>query len=103
MTHKEHNGYTNYETWLVSTWFQNEEGTMWYWEEQAAEAFRRCRTDKDTAASELANLMKEETEEASPCKDASFFTDLMNAALSEVNWYEIAQNYIESVIEDAEA
>jgi len=35
MTHKEYNGWTNYETWLVKLWIDNEQGSQDYWIERA--------------------------------------------------------------------
>ena len=40
MTHKEYNGWTNYETWIVKLWMDNEEGTHLYFREQAEQAFK---------------------------------------------------------------
>jgi hypothetical protein len=49
---------------------------------------------EDGAAILLANWLKDETEEATP-ELAGFYADLLNAALSEVNWNEIATHWVE--------
>lgn len=105
MTKKEYNGWTNYETWLVKLWMDNEEGSSNYWHEQAEMCLEQTdrRGFEDTEASAmLSDMLKERHEEIiyetiPQHLHASFIMDLMNAAMSEVNWYEIA----ESLLQDA--
>lgn len=77
-----YNGYTNYETWAVALWIDNNQGDSEYWQEQAGEAI---------SIHELADQIKETHEEALP-EVSGFAADLLNAAMSEVNWYELAEN-----------
>ena len=91
MTKNEHNGWTNYETWLVKLWMDNDEGSSSMWRESAEQAVKR-----HSDISTLADTLKEEHENALP-ELSGFACDLMNAALSEVNWHEIA----ESLMNDA--
>ncbi len=99
MTEKTYNGWTNYETWNVALWLGNEQGSERYWTSEAEERFREA-TDDDTesradeATGELARQLQDEIEESAPELGASMFSDLLNAALSEVNWYEIAEHYV---------
>lgn len=104
MTRKEYNGYTNYETWVVALWLDNEEGSSDYWREQAEELVKSESGDKDEATRRLADTLQEQHEEANPCANSnSVFADLMNAALSEVDWHEIAEHYVDEVEVEAEA
>lgn len=106
MNDKKYNGWTNYETWNVKLWIDNEEGSQNYWQEQAQEAYERADEDtltkKENAATDLAERLKDQHQEAmnewTP-NQACVFTDLLGAALSEVNWYEIAESMIEDAIE----
>lgn len=101
MTQKEYNGWTNYETWAVNLWLDNEEGSQRYWQAQAEEIMRD--NEKDDAVSILADEIQEQHAEANPVPNGTVFADLMNAALSEVNWYEIAEHYVNEVeIEEEE-
>lgn len=99
MTTKEYNGWTNYETWLVKLWMDNEQGTQEYFNEQADEVLERDPDDEDNdRIRTLAEIIKEQHEESLP-KLEGFAADLMNAALSEVNWEEIANSLIEDAKE----
>lgn len=97
MTHKEYNGWHNYETWNVKLWIDNDEGAQEYWNEQAEEAQRAGFGSDETdngAISRLADQLKTEITDGAPDLGASCYADLLNAALSEVNWYEIAEAMI---------
>jgi hypothetical protein len=102
MTHKDYNGWTNYETWNVKLWMDNHEFTYHYWQEQTDELWKRARenqawpgsTRKESAAAQLADTLKSECEENQP-EVFGMYADLLGAALSEVNWLEIAENMLE--------
>jgi hypothetical protein len=102
---KKYNGWTNYETWAVALWMDNSQCDQEYWNEQAEEAYREAKADDtfsrvENAAFTLRDSIKESFEENSPCQDASVYTDLLNAALGEVNWFEIASNRVDGIKED---
>jgi hypothetical protein len=84
---KKYNGYTNYETWNVALWIDNEQ---WLYEE--VKHLTRHATNKY----DLANQIKEIIESMNPLNDqASMYSDLLGAAISSCNFYEIANNWIE--------
>lgn len=105
-----YNGWTNYETWAVSLWMDNEEGSYRYVRELA----RLCLKDapdasqvedgiwtvEEAARFGLEDRLKEEYEEAMPELDG-VWSDLLRGAFSEVDWLEIARNVLEEVAEDA--
>jgi hypothetical protein len=99
MTHKEYNGYYNYETWLVKLWMDNEAGTQMYFRDEAERMIESKGEDEAFDCDhvrKLAEFVKDQHEDMLPKLDG-FAADLMNAALSEVNWEEIA----ESLLNDA--
>ena len=123
---KGYNGWSNYETWAVALWIGNEQSNYQYWEqEQAEECYRdavkeqlgewvfgpgndpaptidRERATRD-AAYELARRLKAELDdeaEAPRAVDGTMYADLLNAALQEVNWDEIAEHYVEEIDRD---
>lgn len=77
-----YNGWSNYETWLVALWLDNEEDS--YHDKQ--EIVRRA-----TEAYKAADALKDYVQESLPDLGASLAADLLNAALSEVDWLEIVQ------------
>ena len=95
-----YNGWSNYETWNVKLWMDND-GSDQYWNEQAEEIAKQY--GKDNSASYLADMLKEEMNENAPDLGASCFSDLLSAALSEVDWYEIAEAILENVEIEEEA
>ena len=99
MTNKEYNGWYNYETWAVALWLDNEQGSQDYWLE-VAEDYRKRRIDNAKYA--MAECLKQAHEEALP-EVSGFAADLLGAAMSEVNWDEIAKHYIEMAAEQSKA
>jgi len=98
---KQYNGWTNYETWNVKLWIDNDEGLQNYWNEAAEEALRYRGNDPEDAAGQLCCRLKDEFQDQAPDLGATCWADLLNAALSEVNWREIALSICEEVKENA--
>jgi hypothetical protein len=85
-----YNGYTNYETWCAELWIANDPAQHEYWREQA----RACmEADAYDGQWNLAGMLEEETKDACPDMPG-FYSDLVWAALSRVNWNEIAGHFI---------
>jgi hypothetical protein len=97
MSDKTYNGWTNYETWLVKLWIDNEYADYSYWR---GEAEAEARGNNKTG--HLADQLKDSFEEAQP-QLTGMWLDMLNAAMSEVNWYEIAENLLEEFREESEA
>lgn len=115
---RRYNGWVNYETWNVALWLGNEQGSDSYWREAAQEAWDDSAelsavarmtgnepfTREEKATMRLADRLKDEMEEANPlASDASMWSDLLSAALCEVNWRDIAEHYIADVDKTEEA
>lgn len=84
-------GWTNYETWCVKLWMDNDQGSQEYWAEMA----------KELDLYDLENALENEHAEMAPASDASVYSDLMTHALGCVNWREIAES-IKGEIEEEE-
>lgn len=104
MNKKEYNGWYNYETWCVNLWLTNEEFTNSHWHAVAKAMFKRATTKHESyltiseqARYDLAKLLQSEIEESIPDLGASMFADLLSASLSEVNWSDIANAFLEEV------
>jgi hypothetical protein len=105
---KRYNGWENYETWAVSLWLNNDEGTYLFCRRLAREAMadaEDCKqvTDETWTVEEarkflLADKLKEYIDELNPLGEtASLFTDLLNATLHEVNFEEVADGFLEDL------
>ncbi len=110
MCNKSYNGYTNYETWCVNLWIDNEEGSYNHVYAMASDVFESSEdsynysinfTKEENALNELEDQIKDYIKETNPLADnASLFSDLLGSALDNVNWREIAENWIEAVKEN---
>ena len=110
MTNAKYNGWTNYETWVLKLWFDNDEGTQNYWMEQAAdirekvESSYEWQTKEQAEIAELANVLEDDMDEMAEQfmgNQASPLADIMNAGLSRINWREIAESIMETYLESA--
>jgi hypothetical protein len=99
-----YNGWKNYETWTVSLWLDNDEKSYRYWRTQVerhrkhAPELRQVRqgtwTTDEAIRIGLAGQVKDEVADRTPLKGASMYSDLLLAALSEVDWFEIVDSWI---------
>lgn len=102
---KKYNGWTNYETWAVALWMDNDALCHRYWREAAHEARSeapKCQqvtddiwTESQAARFLLADWIKEGISEKAPTSEPSVYTDLLQAALDSVEWQEIADHLLE--------
>ena len=86
MENKEYNGWTNYETW---NW------NLWYGDSFTAEDFDGMDGDTYKISKYLENWTEDYAEEIGIWKDNGFFSDVVRASISEVNFYEIAEHFVE--------
>ena len=104
MEEKKYNGWTNYETWAVALWIDNEQVRYRRWRADAVEAAFRapyCQqvtdgiwTAKEAVRFLLADWLKAVITEAAPTEEPDVFSDLLSAALEAVNWEEIADHLL---------
>lgn len=106
-----YNGWTNYETWAVNLWLTNEQHTAERLTELARQALADSNdrsdvlesvgADRDnTARHTFAEFVKEWVDEMMPDLGGTLAADLLGAAMSEVDWYEIATNHIDEAREN---
>lgn len=111
MEDKTYNGWRGgYETWVTALWLDNDSQSSTYWHEQARECWadspdsRQVRewkfSRRDAAALDLAERLKEALNHSSPALGACVYSDLLNAALSEIDWRETAEHYLATVIDE---
>jgi len=114
---KRYNGWTNYETWAVKLWMDNDQGSYEYWQERTRDAWRQSGPKYPNAFVEdhegnarilLAGWLKDEHDDDSEhpvfkAAEGTVYSDLLSAALSKVNWYEIAQSLLDDLSDDDKA
>lgn len=98
MRDQTYNGWTNYETWLVNVWISNSQSEQEMWQEEALLAVTETAGEScpdGAAIRRLAGSMREAIEDAaSEYRLEGMLSDLLNAAISSVNWDELARHYI---------
>lgn len=92
-------GWSNYETWAVKLWLDNEEPAYRYWNETTREVWEGADGDSSKDKSEdaritLAERLKSEIEDSAPDLGGSLWGDLLTAAMGEVDWFEIADAFL---------
>ena len=101
---KGYNGWKNYETWAVKLWMENDESDYEYWKDVTKSQWNNTQkttygTRKENAINNLADYIKEWVIDNNPMNQfdnqASMYHDLMNVALSEIDFYEIAESLLE--------
>ena len=88
-----YNGWKNYETWNVALWLDNG-GAGEQFRDQALGMMQANDGDKDEVERQLADMLQEHHEEAMP-EVSGCFADILNAAMRDVDWHEIAAHYID--------
>lgn len=102
-TDRTYSGWTNYETYLVKVWMDNDSKSQAYWRAAArnpalpAEAYALSlhikKKHKDAGADVIAFAVS--VARSRGLRGADLFADLLKGAMDAVNWFEIAEHLIE--------
>jgi hypothetical protein len=100
MSNTKYNGWTNYETWLCNLWFDNFEFS------EMLDMFNSCE-DKGDILNTIEDYIKDYVEEfveysLAPGDAHGFVHDMLNAAISEIDFRDIAEHYVDDVAEELE-
>jgi hypothetical protein len=91
-------GWANYETWVVNLSIVNDRASNAHWQDRACKILGdqpRVEDAHSAAAVQLAEEIRDAIEELCEIQNTGVAADLMNAALSKVDWFEIAQLFID--------
>lgn len=84
----EYNGWANYETWNYKLWLDNDQSTY--------NAMRRLASEHQDAYT-LSKALSEYAHDNAPLLEPSFYSDVMNASIREVDFFEIAESYLKEI------
>ena len=91
-TENGYNGWKNYETWCIKLWLDNDQGEQEYMMELTR--------DNLDDAHDLANVIKDYIEENMPEIANSVYLDLLQSAINNADFREIAESYISDYNEE---
>lgn len=92
MKNEEHQGWTNYETFIVALWMENERTTYEQWKTRSIQYLRDAEP-KRKEAWQFGEEVKEWVESKAESVDG-FMRDLLNGAIAEVNWNELGAHWL---------
>lgn len=91
MTTDGYNGWSNYETWAVSLWIDNEDWSQHEARELVGAAW--CRNSEHPRVEAADALRMWVSEDGNPLIEAaSMYSDLLGHALGQVDWFEIVDS-----------
>jgi len=97
-TRNEYNGWVNYETWLVNLWLMNDsqsEKIIIDMVEQSRDDDLSGNFEIETVKGLLVTRLRNYLDCFNPLLDqANIYTDLLGSAISEVDFYELADHYL---------
>jgi hypothetical protein len=87
-----YNGWSNYETWVMKLWIDNEQ-----WSYSEVTSYIEDHKEEELGTDDLAEWLKGFADQAylEPLKITGPADDLLQSAWSEIDWYEIAEAYLE--------
>jgi hypothetical protein len=102
MTTEKYNGWSNYETWNVKLWLDNDQGSDSHFCGRAQDLLDETDVDdcletrRNDATDYLARELEEYYDEIYP-EVSGVFGDLLRTSLGRVDWHEIASAYVEEL------
>ena len=86
---EKYNGWTNYETWACSLWYVD------FWNE----TMRDRAADQDyqvMSESDIASMLESDIDELENVPSTGLLADIAGAALSRIDWYDLAKSVYET-------
>ena len=104
---EKYNGWSNWESFTVALWINNEEGSQDYWIEQGKQALEDAQeskyfTKEEEAVFLLAEELKAFYEDSHELtlEHSGLYYDLLMGALQVVDWREVAESLLETAKEN---
>lgn len=90
----QYQGYSNYPTWAVSLWLNNDANNYSHWVDRAQDLANE--SGKEDAVSDLASELENEVTEFAP-EVEGMYSDIFTWAMDQVDWQEIAESMLEDI------
>ena len=84
-------------TWLAKIWIGNDENSYRYYRDLAADLYGLELGDVNAVTSALADAIRDDIEMDMPLEDASFYSDCLSSAINQVDFWDIAHDFLEDV------
>jgi hypothetical protein len=95
---KTHEGWSNYATWAVNLWVSNDEGLYL---EKGQRVDRALRYGARDFAEEIESWIEDMRPDLSTALAGGLYADLLSFALGEVNWRELATDWLDAAAQEA--
>jgi hypothetical protein len=94
MTNQEYNGWTNWETWNFKLWIDSDESAY-----NAVIELAEDMIEGENASLDFSKELEAWTDDMRDAVEieSGFFADVCNSAIRKVNFYEIAEAYLEEL------
>jgi len=96
MADNTYNGWTNWETWIVNVWIDNDQKLHEHYRKMAR---AEISSNKRSATFKLSVTLREQFDEWMP-EVEGVYLDLLSGAMREIDWVEIARHLIEGAEEE---
>ena len=91
-----YNGFSNWETWVVNLWMDNDSELYGHYGEMAHTEVSK---DKERAVFKLSLILQAEFVEWMP-EWEGVYMELLSGAMTKVNWHQVARHLVERVEEE---
>jgi len=99
MAQNEYNGWANWETWVVNLWIHNDQELYEYYGKVARVEVSKNKGHQKSATFQLSLALNRQFDEQVPAVEGPYL-DLLNGAMSKINWYQIARHLVEQIEEE---
>jgi hypothetical protein len=97
---EQHNGWTNFETWMIQLWIMNDESVSGWYEEVTQELISSGLRDSRLVL-QLADIIEEDHRNRR-FSESSVFADMILYSLGRVNWCEVSEIFVNEALKPNE-
>jgi hypothetical protein len=98
-TSESYNGWSNYDTWNFKLWLDNDETSQGMTYNLIKDAIKKSKKQAD-AVHYIRTFLEQHALENAPQLENGFYSDVLNASIRSVNYYQIADAYFFDYLEN---